>query len=201
MILGGLLLAGVLPGIAWLMSAPTSRSVARAAVASAHGTAWDLQGNAVDPLAHMDGRAVVLIFLGIECPISNQDAPEIKRLHDEYSPKGVKIWSVYPDSDTPAQAILRHQAEYGLPPEVLWDPAHSLVALSQARVTPEAAVFLPDGRLVYHGRIDNRAVDFGATRPEATEHDLRRVLQRIVQGEAVTPSSTPPVGCYIPAIE
>jgi hypothetical protein len=64
MILGGLLPAGVLPGVAWLMTAPTSRSVVRVAVASAHGTAWDLQGNAVDPLAHVDGRAVVLIFFG-----------------------------------------------------------------------------------------------------------------------------------------
>jgi hypothetical protein len=183
------------------MTARTSRPATRVALAPAHGTAWDLQGNPVDPLAHADGRAVVLIFLGIECPNSNRYAPEIKRLHDEYSPKGVKIWSVYPEADTSAQAILRHQAEYGLPPEVLWDPTHSLVTLSQARVTPEAAVFLPGGRLVYHGRIDNRAVDFGTTLPEATEHDLRRVLQRIVQGEAVTPSSTPSVGCYIPGIE
>jgi peroxiredoxin len=199
-ILGSVLLAGVLAGVALLATGRTG-GLTHAASAGVPGPACDLQGNPVDPLRHIKGRAVVLIFLAIDCPICNKYAPEIRRLHDEYSSKGVKIWVVYPDPDTLPKSILRHQAEYHLPPQALLDPTHSLVGLSQATVTPEAAVFLPDRRLVYHGRIDNREVVFGSTRPEATEHDLRRVLQRIVQGQTVTPSSTPSVGCYIPGNE
>ena len=30
----------------------------------------------------------VLIFISTDCPISNRYAPEIKRLHDEFAPKG-----------------------------------------------------------------------------------------------------------------
>jgi thiol-disulfide isomerase/thioredoxin len=158
-----------------------------------------LGGNPVNPLAQADGHAVVLIFLSVDCPICNRYAPEIRRLHDEYRAKGIKFWLVYPNADP--ESILKHHDEYKLPADVLRDPAHSLVGLSKASVTPEAAVFLPDGRLVYHGRIDNRDVDLGLARPEATEHDLRQVLERVIRGEAVKPSSTRAVGCYIPRVE
>jgi hypothetical protein len=122
-------------------------------------------------------------------------------LHEEYTSRGFKFWVVYPDSETTIPELLKHQSEYQLPKDVLRDPAHALVRLSQVRVTPEAAVFLADGKLVYHGRIDNRHVDFGSTRPEATEHNLRQVLQQIEQGVKVTPSSTTAVGCYIDRIQ
>lgn len=200
LLLAALLLACAIPGVVWLGSHRYSMP-SRKAGDIPHGPAVDLRGNPVDPLAQVNGRAVVLLFLGIDCPISNQYAPEIRRIYHDYAPKGVKIWVVYPGADTPTQDILKHQAEYQLPPDVLRDPAHSLVGLSQVKVTPEAAVFLPGKRLIYHGRIDNRHVDLGNSRPEATEHDLRRLLELIVQGTAVSPTSTRAVGCYIQPVE
>jgi hypothetical protein len=201
LVLAALVLAVAIPGVIWLRAPRSSPYTTRVAKGAVPRPAYDLQGNPVDPLAQADGRAVVLVFLGIDCPISNGYAPEIRRLHDEYSPKGVRIWVVYPDADTPAHDILQHQAEYQLPPDVLRDPSHSLAALSQASVTPEAAVFLPGGRLVYHGRIDDRHLGLGRSRPEATKHDLRDLLRRIVRGEAVSPSSTRAVGCYISRVK
>ena len=196
LLLAGLLLAGAVMGLSRLRNSSTSPSALSAAPGS--GLGYDLEGHPVDPLASMDGPAVVLLFLGIDCPISNGYAPVIRRLRDEYSTGGVKIWLVYPGADTSIQDIMKHQTEFRLPPGVLRDPTHSLVALSHASVTPEAAVFLPGGRLVYHGRIDNRHENPGSSRPEATEHDLQVVLQRIVDGEAVTPHHSRAVGCYIP---
>src|SRR5438876_1152232 len=40
-------------------------------------TAVDLSGTAIDPLTHITNKAVVLIFVSSECPISNRYAPEI----------------------------------------------------------------------------------------------------------------------------
>jgi hypothetical protein len=200
LLLATLLLACAIPGVVRLSSRPKS-APSRKAAATPRGPALDLRGNPVDPLEQVNSRAVVLLFLGIDCPISNQYAPEIRRIHDDYAAKGVRIWVVYPDADTPSQDILKHQAEYQLPADVLRDPAHSLVGLSQVKVTPEAAVFLPGKRLIYHGRIDNRHVDLGSSRPEPTEHDLRQLLERIVQGAAVAPTSTRAVGCYIQPVE
>ena len=81
--------------------------------------------------------------------------------------------------------------------EATRDPQHALVKKAKAQVTPEAAVFSATGRLLYHGRIDNRYVDFGRDRPEATERDLENVLQAISEGKTSGFVSKPAIGCYI----
>ena len=160
-------------------------------------TALNLDGETVDPLASVTNKAVVLLFLSCECPISNRYAPEIRRLNSKFASRGVKVWLVYPNADEDAKAITQHTNAYRLNCDVLRDPHHSLVKRAKATVTPEAAVFLKDGRLVYHGRIDNRYVVLGKERPEATEHDLDVFLQAVVDGKSLPKSAKPAVGCYI----
>ena len=158
---------------------------------------FDLAGHPLDPFESANAKAVVLIFVGTDCPISNRYAPEIRRLDEEFARSNVRFWLVYADADTSPGAIREHIKEYQLPQEVLRDPQHALVRLSQARVTPEAAVFLPGRRLVYHGRIDNRYEDLGKERPDATQRDLRDVLEAILKGNPVPYASARAVGCFI----
>ena len=80
--------------------------------------------------------------------------------------------------------------------KALRDPRHSLVRLAGARVMSEAPVFLQGGQLVYDGRIDNRYVAPGKERPEATQHELREVLEAVVQGKLSPYVSAFAVGCY-----
>lgn len=200
LLLSGLLLAGAIVGLIRLRTPAASSMPPAAAETPVPAWGYDQEGRQVDPLAGMEGLAVVLLFVGIECPISNGYAPVIRRLHEEYAMKGVVFWVVYPEASTSMEAIIKHRTEFQLPPQVLHDREYSLVARSQASVTPEAAVFLPGGRLIYHGRIDNRHAGFGSSRLEATQHDLRDLLQRMVKGETITPTSTRAVGCYIPRV-
>ena len=160
-------------------------------------TVFDLSGHRVDPFDAADAKAIVFIFVATECPISNRYAPEIRRLSEKFARSGVKFWLVYPDPDISPDAIRKHLKEFNLSPDAVRDPQHDLVKLSQVRVTPEAAVFLPGRRLVYHGRIDNRYADFGKERPEATQHELETVLEAILQGKPVPYATTRAVGCYI----
>ena len=139
----------------------------------------------------------VLIFVSTDCPISNRYAPEIKRLHDEFTPRGVRFRLVYPnplDSDTD---IRRHLEEYGYPQISQRDPDHTLVKKAGATITPEAAVFDARDRLVYRGRIDDRFVELGRERPAATQPDLRNALTAFLAGTRVSPSHTQAVGCFI----
>ena len=160
-------------------------------------TVLDLAGHAFDPFADTEAKAVVFIFISTDCPISNRYAPEIRRVEEAFARSGIRFWLVYADADTSSDTIRKHLKEYRLPERVLRDPRQTLVRLAQARVTPEGAVFLPGPRLVYHGRIDNRYVDLGKERPEATQHDLEEVLKAIVQGKPVPYSTAKAVGCYI----
>ncbi len=192
---GTLLVLSVVVTVVFFQSPQSSSPIHHSPAAAIAGI--DLEGNPVHPFASNPGGWVVLIFVRVDCPISNKYAPEIRRLHEEFTARGFRIWLVYPDTDTPVPELRRHQTEFQLPKDVLRDPEQTLVAFSQVTVTPEAAVFLPDGQRVYRGRIDNRHVDFGSSRPEATEHNLRHVLEQLANGKNVTPSSTQAVGCYI----
>ena len=158
-----------------------------------------LSGASVDALAAPAGTAaIVYIFTSTECPISNRYAPEVRRLVDVFAPKGVRFRLVYPDPADEPDAIRKHvQAfEYAGRAEPFRDPDHTLVKLAHATVTPEAAVFA-NGRLMYHGRIDDRFVDLGVERPEPTAHDLGDALAAILAGRPVPHEATQAVGCYI----
>ncbi len=169
----------------------------RAEAPSSAVTAFDLAGRPVDPFQPPDARAFVFIFVSTDCPISNRYAPEIRRVAQEFARSGVRFWLVYPDADTPFEAIRQHMKEFQLLLEPLRDPQHGLVRLGQIHVTPEAAIFLPGRRLAYHGRIDNRYVDLGKERPEATQHDLEDLLKAILEGKPVPYATARAVGCYI----
>lgn len=172
---------------------PTGGMVSRGSV-----TALNLKGNRVPLFATSYDKATVLLFLATECPISNRYAPEIRRLEEKYAPLGIRFWRVYSDPEVSPDAIRSHLQAHGFPPEALQDPGHALVRLSQVRVTPEAAVFLPGGRLIYHGRIDDRYVAFGQERPTPGQRDLAAALDAILQNRPVPSSHAPAVGCYIP---
>ena len=64
--------------------------------------------------------------------------------------------------------------------------------------TPEAAVVLPDGTVVYRGRINDMHVDYGVSRHAPTTNDLRDVLDAIARGTTPAPRTTVSVGCPIP---
>ena len=139
----------------------------------------------------------VLIFVSTDCPVSNRYAPEIRRIYDEFAPSGVRFRLVYPNPQDSDDAIRTHIREYGYPAIGEADRNHGLAKKAGATITPEAAVFDRQGRLVYLGRIDDRFVELGRERPAAARHDLRDVLTALVAGKPISPSRTQAVGCFI----
>ena len=139
----------------------------------------------------------VLIFVSIDCPVSNRYAPEIRRLHDEFTPRGVRFRLVYPNPLDDEAAIGRHLRDFGYPNIAERDRDRTLVNMAGATITPEAAVFDSRERLVYRGRIDDRFVELGRERPSATRRDLRDALTAVLAGKPVSPSQTQAVGCFI----
>lgn len=151
-----------------------------------------------NPLADRSGgKAVVLLFIARDCPISNAYAPEIKRLIARYTPLRIAFYLVYPDPDTSPAAAKQHAKDYGYSCPVLLDPAHRLVRKAGATVTPEAAVFARGGRLLYRGRIDDLYLGFGQRRDHATRHDLRDALDAVLAGRPAATPKTQAIGCFI----
>lgn len=158
----------------------------------------DIDGVAHGTLAQpARGRWSTLIFVGTECPISNQYAPEIRRICAAYEPAGAQCALVYTDAHLEAPAVRAHLADFGLQLPALIDRNRVLVARAGATATPQAAVFTPAGTLAYSGRIDNLYADLGRPRHSATERDLRNALDDLVAGRPVRTPRTFALGCYI----
>ena len=160
----------------------------------------DLNGKVVDPFAR-SAPATVFLFVRSDCPITNRYAPELARIADEFSRDHLSFWLVYPDASESVSAIRNHVAEYHLPGTPLRDPEHRLVARAQATVAPEVAVFDRAGRLEYHGRIDDRYVDVGKSRPEARVHDLEDAIHHVLAGTPVPRPETRAIGCSLADVQ
>ncbi|HZT28988.1 MAG TPA: thioredoxin family protein [Bryobacteraceae bacterium] len=143
-------------------------------------------------------KAAVFAFIATDCPISKAYAPELARLHAEYAPRGVAFLAVHSDPAVSAPEVRRHVREFGYPFPTLLDPKQTLARALGVKVTLEVAVVSPEGRLLYRGRVDDRYVDFGKTRPAAHRQDLRAALEQILAGKPVTEPETRALGCAIP---
>jgi hypothetical protein len=146
-------------------------------------------------------RARVFLFVRTDCPITNRYAPELQKLARKFSGRGAEFWLVYPDPAATAEGIREHVAQYAFPGTPFRDPSHQLVKRAQVTIAPEAAVFDAMGRLVYHGRIDDRWVNPGQARPAARTHDLEDAVAAVLAGRAPAISETHAVGCWLSDVQ
>jgi thiol-disulfide isomerase/thioredoxin len=173
---------------------------ARARKSNSAAGVVNLDGSPIDPFQQARGKVTVLIFVRTNCPIANRYAPEIRRLSAQHR-GAAEFFLVYVDKKESIEAIRNHDREYkyGLP--AVRDLQHSLVKLSQAQITPEAAVFDAARHLVYHGRIDNLYEDFSHARIAASTHELDQAIRAALAGQPAAAVSVPAVGCYIADLE
>jgi peroxiredoxin len=159
----------------------------------------DVQGTR-HTLAEWAGHSgVVLLFIGTECPVSNGYAPEMARLAREFGPRGFLFYGVHSGRNVTAASAATHQAEYDLPFPVLLDSDHVVARQAGARVTPEAIVVLPDGQVLYRGRIDDRYTASVSKRSQPRNRELQSALEAILADESPTVAVTQPFGCPIPS--
>lgn len=156
----------------------------------------DSDGTNHTPLARDARKATVLIFLMADCPVANATAPELSRIATEYGARSIRFFGVY--AGETAAEITKHRAEYKLPFPGLLDPKCQLARAAAATRVPEVAVYSHDGKLVYRGRIDDRAVKLGRMKPAPTRRDLREALDAVLAGKTPSPATTQAVGCYLP---
>jgi peroxiredoxin len=143
-------------------------------------------------------KAIVLFFVTTDCPVGNSYVPEMNRIHDAYTPRGVAFYAVQADPSVREPDVVKYAKDYGYSFPLLLDPSQILVRRTGATITPQAAILTPDGRLQYLGPIDDRFVDFGKSRPRATASYLRSGLDDILAGKAIAVASRHSLGCSIP---
>ena len=158
----------------------------------------DTQGARHTPAEWPGHKAVVLFFIGMECPVSNGYSPTMRDLATRYGERGVACYGIHCDPSVTAEAAAAHAKDFGLPFPVLLDPEQLLARMAGARVTPDAVVASPDGHVLYRGRIDDRYALDGKRRDEPTTHELVDALEAVLSGKTPEVSEARAFGCPLP---
>jgi peroxiredoxin len=146
-------------------------------------------------------KAIVVFYTTTDCPLSNNDVPEMNRTEREYAARGVAFYAVQADTTIADADVLQHTKEYQFSFPVLFDPHEILVKMTGATTIPSAAVLSPEGTLLYLGRIDNLVEDFNVRRQVPTKFDLREALDAVLAGKPVPRARTTAFGCAITPVK
>jgi peroxiredoxin len=160
-------------------------------------TAEDAAGKAWSLSSLKDKKAVVVVFLSFDCPVSNSYATTLTDLHKKQADKGVGFVGVVSGHDLTPAEIAKQAGEYKLPFPVLRDAKFQAADLLKAKVSPEAFVLDHNHVLRYRGRIDNAYSARLKRNPRTTAHDLDNAITDLLSGKDVRTPATRPIGCPI----
>jgi thiol-disulfide isomerase/thioredoxin len=143
-----------------------------------------------------DRKLVVVVFLGVDCPLARLYGPRLAALAKEYEPRGVAFVGVDANDGDAPTAIGRYARLHAIGFPILKDVGNVLADRLGGERTPEA--FVLDGERVvrYRGRIDDQ-YGVGTQRPKATHNDLTDALDALLAGKSVRRPVTAAPGCLI----
>ena len=145
-------------------------------------------------------KAVVLVFLGTDCPVANLYASRLAELNAAYKDKGVVFLGINSNARETEAEIAAHAREHGLNFPVLKDRNNLAADSTRAERTCEALVIDARARLVYRGAIDDQYGQ-GTRKDQPTHNYLRDALDAVLAGKGVEVKATPVAGCLIDRAE
>ncbi len=146
-------------------------------------------------------KAIVLVFLGTECPVSNAFLPVLSEMERDYAAKGVAFLGINANrQDTPTR-VAEHARKSAILFPVLKDVNNVVADQLGAKRTPEALVLGSDGTILYQGRIDDQ-FGIGYSRAgKPARRDLAAALDEVLAGKPVSVARTDVAGCLIARVK
>lgn len=138
-------------------------------------------------------KAVVVMFIATKCPYSNAYNVRMRDLAAAYEKQGVLFVGINSNKSEPEDETRAHAREHGLAFPIAKDPGNKVADLYDAKHTPEVFVVTPDGKLRYHGRIDENSEDPSRVKSP----DLKNALDALLAGRPVAQAETKAFGCSI----
>jgi peroxiredoxin len=137
-------------------------------------------------------NGTVLLFIAVQCPVSNAYNERMEKLAADYKAKGIAVIGINSNVAEDAAAVKAHAEQNKLSFAILKDPGNKIADRLGAKVTPEAYFLDAGNKLLYHGRIDNAR---NAAQLETS--DLRNALDAALAGKAVEKTEAKAFGCSI----
>jgi len=156
----------------------------------------DLRGT-IHSATNWKAHTVVLVFIGLECPVANAYAPEVMAQKNASKDEKVLWLGIHSEPGVTKEAATKHAAEYKLTMPILLDAEQKLAAAVGAQKLGQVVV-LQDLQVVYRGRIDDRFATNGKRRDEPSTHELKDALTALAKDQPVAVRETEAYGCPIP---
>ena len=140
----------------------------------------------------------LVVFTCNHCPFAKRWETRIVELGNTYASKGIGVIAVNANdpkvAEEDAYDVMQQRAkERGMQFPYVVDATSDVARAFGATKTPEAFVFDKDGKLVYHGTIDDNGED--ASKVEKTY--LKNALEDVLAGRDVAVKETKSIGCGI----
>ncbi len=155
-------------------------------------TLKDVNGKTHSLTDYNKSKAIVIIFVSTQCPVSNDYNTRMAKLYENYKDKNITVLGINSNKAESISEIKSHaeKNKFGFP--VLKDEKNVIADKFAASFTPEVYVLDPSFSVVYHGRIDDSRDESGVS-----VKDLSKALDEILQGKKVTIAKTKAFGCTI----
>lgn len=154
-------------------------------------------GGKAHELHRAEGRAVVLYFTGIGCPVARKN---VGKLHDLKAQFGndVTVWIVDSEAGDDRAAVAKEAQELGVSDlPVLMDHNQALaLALGVDRTAEVVALDTADWSVFYQGAVDDQLSE-GAEKPEPEHRYLQTAVESRLAGRAIETPRTHAKGCLI----
>lgn len=140
----------------------------------------------------------LVVFTCNHCPFAKMWESRIVELGNAYAAKGVGVIAVNANdpkvsADDSFEVMQQRVKDRGMQFPYVVDATSSLARAFGATRTPEAFLFDKEGKLVYHGAIDDNGQE-----PAKVENPyLKNALEAVIAGRQVPVQETKSIGCGI----
>jgi peroxiredoxin len=134
----------------------------------------------------------VLLFIAVQCPVSNAYNERMAKLAEDYKAKGIAVIGINSNVAEDAAAVKAHAIEHKLSFPILKDSGARIADRFGASVTPEAYFINQNNKLLYHGRIDN-----SRNAAQVETNDLRNALDAALNDKPIEKTEAKAFGCTI----
>ncbi len=147
-----------------------------------------------------DKDALVVAFLGNECPLCRQYGPRLEQLSQEFADRGVAFLGINANQQDAPSEMAAYVRTCSITFPLLKDPGNVVADQFAAERVPEVFVLDKQRKICYRGRIDDQfglTTGSGYARPKVRSRDLASALEETLAGKQVSRPVTEASGCLI----
>ena len=160
----------------------------------------DADGKPVSLYGFRGKKAAVIVFTGVDCPLSKLYLGRLAELAAAYEAKGVAFLAIDPNAGETAARAGENARELGVKFPILMDPGNRVADLLLAERTCEALVVDGSAKLRYRGAIDDQ-YEIDARKDAPTKTYLVDALEAVLAGREPAVRGTAVAGCPIERVE